>query len=183
MTPWPWLAGGAVVLLFGWLALGGPAEEAAAPPMVKAVLPSQAAPTPAAASEPAPRGIRVHGVLFRGERAAGSQALLSVEGQAAQPFRVGDAVAQGWSLDSVAPDHVVLALGSSRARLDVTYSVRAPDATPAAAPGQPVPVSLPAKTALPPGLTPAPAGAGPVERPAVTGNRRFLEDRMKRKER
>jgi hypothetical protein len=179
MKTWFWLFG-AAALLFAWLALRGPSDEAALPPaVVKTVMPpARTAPPPAvaaAAADPQPHGIRVHGVLFRGERDPGSQALLSVEGAGAQPFRVGDAVAQGWSLDSVAPDHVVLALGPARARLEVTYSVRAPDT---AVPAQPIPVA--AKPDLPPGLTPAVEGAAPPGPPAVTGNKRFLEDRMKR---
>lgn len=178
MKTWFWLFG-AAALLFAWLAMRGPSDEAVPAAMLKTVLPPPAAVAPpavaAAPADPQPLGIRVHGVLFRGARDPGSQALLSVQGTGAQAFRVGEAVAQGWSVDSVAPDHVVLAHGKARARLEVTYSVRANDA---AGPVQPIPVA--ARTELPPGLTPALEGAAPPGPPAVTGNKRFLEDRMKR---
>lgn len=180
MKTWFWLFG-AAALLFAWLAMRGPSDEPVPAAMLKTVQPPPSAVAPpavtTAAAQPQPVGIRVHGVLFRGERDPGSQALLSVQGAAAQAFRVGDAVAQGWSVDSMAPDHVVLAHGQSRARLEVTYSVRANDAQ---VPAQPIPVA--AKTEMPPGLTPAVQGAAPIGPPAVTGNKRFLEDRMKQRQ-
>jgi general secretion pathway protein C len=179
MKLWLLLIGGAT-LLFAWLALRGPADAPTAPAIVKAttVAPQEAArPELPPTAELQPRGIRVHGVLFRGERDPQSQALLSVEGQPAHPFRIGEAVAQGWALEKVAPDHVVLTLGGARARLDVSYSVRASE-TPAA---QTVPVSMPGPAVeAAPGLRPAPAGAAPPQPPSVTGNRAFMEARQKR---
>lgn len=184
MKLWLSLACG-LAALFAWLALrGGPAE---APPvaMVRttaAPAPIAAPATPAALPIAAPTGVRVHGVLQKGSQ---PQALMSIEGQPAHVFGVGDTVVRGWSLASVAADHVMLAQGDARARLDVSYSVSAPPAVtpPADAAAQPVPVGLRNRTLVKddplPGFVKTEAGS-PVRQPNPAANRRFLEDHQKR---
>ncbi|MBI5275927.1 MAG: hypothetical protein HY854_05650 [Burkholderiales bacterium] len=186
MRLWLALAGGAM-LVFAWLALRAPSDVAVPMTMVKATslpaAPAVMVPTPAALAVPQPRGIRVHGVLLRGEKAAArSEALLSVEGGAAQAFKVGEAVAQGWSLAAVAPDHVMLSHGDVRARIDVTYSVQAPVEQPpgglvkAVAKGD-------AKDEPAPGFVPAAAGSprtGPPGPANLAANAKFRQDMQNR---
>ena len=184
---WMLFLAGGVTLLFAWLALRAPSDapQAAGPP-VHAAAPPAAAPAPAvrlaAAEAPRPSGILLFGVLYRGAGDPGSQALLGVAGRPAQAFRVGDMVAQGWSLSSVAADHVMLAFGSALARLDITQSAQAQPLRTAA---QPVPVALPvnAREAPLPGFVPhapgtaaAPRAPGPAN---LATNRKFLEDMQK----
>jgi hypothetical protein len=117
MRLWLWLTG-AAMLVVAWLAMHAPADSPL-PPIAR---------TAGSASlqsilPPAPSGIRVHGVL-QGPASGGSpQALLSVEGGATHIVGVGEQVAQGWSLASVEQDHVVLAHGPARVRVDLLYSV------------------------------------------------------------
>ena len=186
MKPFFWLAGGLVVL-FAWLALRGiPDEVAVAPPGTTA--PPAAAPAAlriaAPASPAAPQGVRVHGVIYRGAESPGSQALISVQGGTAGAFAVGEHVAQGWSLHAVGRDHVVLAQGNEKARLDVVQPVQAESRanTPAA---QVTTVNLPAQPAakeeMLPGFIPHSARESPPpRRPDPAANRRFLEERQKR---
>lgn len=117
MRLWLWLTG-AALLLVAWLAVRGPADgpvppvaRTASSAALQSVLP------------PAPDGIRVHGVL-RGSAAGRSpQAVLSVAGGGTHVVGVGEPVAQGWSLAAVEQDHVVLAHGPARIRVDLLYSV------------------------------------------------------------
>jgi hypothetical protein len=117
MRLWLWLTG-AAMLLVAWLAMRGPADSPVPPIALTAGSASLQAILP-----PAPSGIRVHGVL-RGPASGGPpQALLSVEGGATHVVGIGEAVAQGWSLAAVEQDHVVLAHGPARVRVDLLYSV------------------------------------------------------------
>ena len=184
MKPFFWLAGG-LVLLFAWLALRGIPGEVLVAPAGTAGPPAPAAlRTAAPASPAAPQGVRVHGVMYRGAESPKSQALISVQGAAAGAFAVGEHVAQGWSLHAVGRDHVVLAQGNEKARLDVAQPVQAESRvnTPAA---QVTTVNLPAQPAakeeMLPGFIPHSAGASPPpRRPDPAANRRFLEERQKR---
>ncbi|MBA2674992.1 MAG: hypothetical protein H0U68_15080 [Ramlibacter sp.] len=112
----------------------------------------------------------MQGVLARPESGR-SEALLSTQGAAPQLYRTGDAVAGGWMLRRVAPDHVVLAKDGAEARLDLEA------ARPAMQAAAPAVKSLGADA--PPGLTPGLSPPRTVEgRPE--SNRRFLQDRRER---
>jgi hypothetical protein len=180
---------GAAMLAFAWLALRTPSDVAAPAVIVQATTAAAPAVPPAAArapdmGPPAPRGIRVHGVLYRGERDAASQALLSIEGRPTHVFKVGEPVAQGWSVDAIASDHVVLAHGGARARLDVSYSVAAP--TEAAGGGIVKAVAREDRKDEPvAGFMPAGAAAGsprlgPPGPANLAANRKFAQDMQQR---
>lgn len=141
-----------------------PPGPALPPPGAAAAVAPRPAP-PAAAARP--EGLTLQGVLAR--PGANSEALLGTQGAAPQLYRAGDAVAGGWVLRNVAPDHVVLAKDGAEARLDLN----APTAQAAA------PVLKGTSAEAPPGLA---AGLPPLRtaegRPE--SNRRFLQDRAER---
>ncbi len=62
-------------------------------------------PAPSAGAAAAPSNVQVVGVIAAGPQGV---ALLSVDGQAAKPFRVGEKVAEGLIVTAVTPDSVAL---------------------------------------------------------------------------
>ena len=127
---------------------------------------------PSVASSVGPwQRIELRGVLFRQDDPAASQALLSLDGQRAQVFHGGEPVLQGWMLQSIRQDHVVVAKGTEQHRLDVVQSASAPpDTAPTASASSPREVPLPGFIPQPPGQVAAPP-------PSLETNRRFLQDR------
>ena len=119
----PWLAAAAVVLglVLIFAAVIRPSPETVPHKAALNAGPAHATPPPAAlispgpaaVSEPPPR-ITVHGVLSQG-RDSFSQALLDVDGGPQQLYRIGEQVAQGWSLQAIQSDHVILAKGAAHA--------------------------------------------------------------------
>ena len=185
MKNFAWMAG-LLALLFAWLALRGNPDVVAVPagtagPTQPAAFRVAAPPGPAT-----PLGLRVHGVTYRGAESPKSQALISVRGGSAGAFGIGEHVAQGWSLLAVGRDHVVLAQGDHKARLEVMHAVNTePAASTSPAPAQVTTVNLPARQAakeeMLPGFIPHAAGVSPPPRtPDTAANRRFLEDRQRR---
>lgn len=179
-----WLALlGGVFLLVVWLVLRGAPDAADA--TVKQQLPVPAAPAAANApppvvvqspvGEPAPATppIVLRGVIFRGAGSDQSQALLSVSGQAAQVFRGGEVVDQGWRLESIHTDHVIVAKDGATTRLNVVGEA---GSALAAASG-----ASTAKEKPLPGFTkgPPPSASLSTAR-SHEQNQRFLRDRQKR---
>ena len=124
---WFLLLAGAVLVAIV-LALPGPAPTIdASPKAPPADLPAAA---PVAAVQPRPDSVPVaaqpaivlRGLIYRGKGSTESQALLSVDGRQQQLFRAGDAISAGWSLQAIAPDHVVVANGSASNKLAVTHA-------------------------------------------------------------
>lgn len=117
MRLWFWLTG-AAMLLAAWLAMRGPADGPV-PPLAR----TAGGATLQSVLPPPPDGIRVHGVLRGPGAGSRPQAVLSVGGSTTHVFGVGEPVAQGWSLAAVEQDHVILAHGPARTRVDLLYSV------------------------------------------------------------
>lgn len=141
-----------------------PQEQPAARPPALAVAPAASAPA-----------LQLRGVLYQANAVAQSQALLSVQGQPAQVFRSGEPVAQGWSLQSIHPDHVVIASQGAKLRLDVVQGTRTSQdvATAASAAAKPI------KEEPLPGFVRGPQGSpSRPESTSVEGNRRFMQDRQ-----
>ena len=139
---WFFLLAGAVLVAIV-LALPGPgpapaldaskAVPVAAPvPATVPVAVSQPPPDSAVASAKPPMVLR--GLIYRGKGSNESQALLGVDGKPQQLFRQGDAVANGWSVQAIATDHVVVANGAATAKLTVMPASATPITT-VAAPG------------------------------------------------
>jgi len=157
-----------------------PASRPAAP-----ALPPAPALAPVPASAPVARApgpwqrIELRGVLFQQNNPAASQALLSQDGQRAQVFHSGEQVLPGWTLQSIASDHVIVAQGAEHHRLDV---VQAPSAPSAAAPAQTPRIAAASATnpVTLPGFIPAPPGQRIAAPPSLETNRRFLQDRRNR---
>lgn len=127
------------------------------------------------ASSVAPwRRIELRGVLFQQNDPAASQALLSQDGGRARLFHSGEQVLQGWTLQSIRPDHVIVANGAEQHRLEVAQAASAPaQAPPAMTASATQPAALP-------GFIPAPPGQGVAAPPSLETNRRFLQDRRNR---
>ncbi|HVZ46001.1 MAG TPA: hypothetical protein VHA82_19490 [Ramlibacter sp.] len=174
----------AVAAVFAWLA-SRPAARSDSPPM-EATGPRgpSAAVTaiPAAtASTLSPSGMRVDGVLFRGAGHPASQAFISVGGAASRPFARGEPLAQGWTLAEVRPDHVILAHGETRARLDVVGLPLAANAQPATsddagAAGAAGSAGAASREAPLPGFIRLPPGAPLLPAVDTATNRRFVHD-------
>ncbi len=115
-----WLALlGGVFLLVVWLVLREAPQAPA--PAVRNVLPPPAAPAsppPAVAVVGAP-AVVLRGVVYRGPGSDQSQALLSVSGRPAQMFRAGEAVDQGWTLETIAQDHAIISKEGNKTRLAI----------------------------------------------------------------
>jgi hypothetical protein len=107
-----------------------PGAGPAAPSVAAAPIASAPAPL-ANAQAPAPR-IALAGVVAFGAADPRSQALLEVEGAAAQVFHPGETIAQGWQLRTVAADHVVIAQGTNTQRIALSAPSRATTAAAAA---------------------------------------------------
>lgn len=178
-----WLALlGGVFLLVVWLVLreapqapaagvGSASPAATAPPLNPPAAPPLA--TTAQAPVPAPP-IVLRGVLYRGPGSEQSEAFLSVSGRPAQMFRAKEAVDQGWLLDTVGPDHAVIAKDGSKTRLAIVSEPGTAGLTTAAA-------SSVAKDTPLPGFSKGgapPAMASPAK--SHEENQRFLQDRQKR---
>jgi hypothetical protein len=153
-----------------------PSPTATQPPASPAAsVPASMPPRPTVASSAGPwQRIELRGVLFRQDDPAASQALLSLDGQRAQVFHGGEPVLQGWMLQSIRQDHVVVAKGAEQHRLDVVQSALAPPvAAPAASASAPREVPLP-------GFIPGPPRQVAPPPPSLETNRRFLQDRLNR---
>jgi hypothetical protein len=131
---WLTLAGIIVVVL---VAVIRPDNEPGVTTARVSALPTQATPQPVrtsqgpdAAPELPPR-ITVHGVLSQGGDSF-SQALLDVDGGPQQLYRIGEQVAQGWSLQAIQSDRIILAKGPARA----TFALVATGPSSVAAAGQ-----------------------------------------------
>jgi hypothetical protein len=117
------LAAGVLLALAACDRAGPPAEPAPRPaaPVVAPAPPPPAGPTaPLVLAPPAPPDIALAGVVSFGATHPKSQALLSLDRAPAQVFHPGDAIAAGWSLRSVAADHVVIAQGEATRRIDLS---------------------------------------------------------------
>jgi general secretion pathway protein C len=132
---WFLLLAGAVLVAIV-LALPGPAPTLDASP--KAPAADVPAATPVAAVQPRPDSVPVaaaqpaivlRGLIYRGKGSAESQALLGVDGKQQQLFRAGDPISNGWSLQTIAADHVVVANGAASTKLAVMHAPAAPVAT------------------------------------------------------
>lgn len=186
-----WLAVLAVVSVLAVAALfmrgepvPAPSSPAASiPPAPRSVAAAPAATGPGRASvglgaQPWQR-IELRGVLFQRNDVAGSQALLSIDGQPVQVFRSGEQVLAGWALQSIQADHVTVANGVDQRRLDVMQpgAGRQAESTPASTPAS----GNSNKEAPLPGFIPSATPAGlPAPPPSVETNRRFLQDRQNR---
>lgn len=121
---WPsWLLATAVILGLGLLLVAVIRPDVGPAPAKVVVnrMPARATPPPVPSSQgPAiaelPPRITVHGVLSQG-RDSFSQALLDVDDGPQQLYRIGEPVAQGWSLQAIQSDHVILAKGAARATI------------------------------------------------------------------
>ncbi len=179
---WLTLAGILVVVL---VAVIRPDHEPVADTARVSAVPAQATPPPPvrtsqgpAAAPELPPHITVHGVLSQGGDSF-SQALLDVDGGTQQLYRIGEQVAQGWSLQAIQSDRVILAKGPARA----TFSLVATGPSSIAAAGQgrspsePAAgsVSAQAQTALP-GFVPGPPPRVASDNAAASErNRSFLQ--------
>jgi hypothetical protein len=193
-----WLALLGVIVAAGAAALimrGGPAPPVQLDATANLPVSPAAAPVPAPVPAPTPapaatataaapwQRIELRGVLFQQNNPAASQALLSQDGQRAQVFRSGEEVLPGWTLQSIAQDHVIVAKGSEQHRLDVMQTASASASAPAPAPRLPAPAAAVASTTKPvtlPGFIPAPSGRPLAAPPSLETNRRFLQDRRNR---
>ena len=171
---WFLLLAGAVLVAIV-LALPGPAPTLdASPKAPPAEVPAAA---PVAAVQPpqdnapvaAPPAIVLRGLIYRGKGSAESQALLGVDGRQQQLFRAGDAISGGWSLKTIAADHVVVANGSASTRLAVMHAPAAPVAT--AAPEKTVAANEAPLAGFSQGGPPRASANGT----ATERNRRFLQ--------
>lgn len=177
-----WLALLGVIVILGAAALflrarppapppPSPSTMLPAPPVAAVPQAAPAGPPVASSAESSWQRIELRGVLFRQNDPPASQALLSLDGQRAQVFHRGEQVLQGWTLQSIQPDHVVVGQGAEQHRLDVVQTASAPpDTAPAAAASAPREVPLP-------GFIPAPPGQATLPPPSLETNRRFLQDR------
>ena len=169
---WFLLLAGAVLVAIV-LALPGPAPTLDASP--KAPAADVPAPAPVAAAQPpqasvaAPPAFVLRGLIYRGKGSAESQALLGVDGRPQQLFRAGDAISNGWSLQAIAPDHVVVANGTASTKLAVMHAPAAPVAT--AAPEK----AVPANEAPLAGFTQGGPPRASANSTATERNRRFLQ--------
>ena len=84
---------------------GAIAQPAAASDLLQAGQLFGAPPAPSPSAAAAPSNVQVVGVIAAGPRGV---ALLSVDGQPAKPFRVGEKVAEGLTVSAVMPDSVAL---------------------------------------------------------------------------
>jgi hypothetical protein len=131
-------------------------------------------PAPAPVTQPAPPAavplmpppVRADGVV---ERSGVREALLSVNGGPVQRFLAGAPLIAGWNVASVGEDHVMLANGDRRVRLDVAGNAAAAAASSA---GSRAP---PQQQAQMPGFV---AGGIPPPPPGVASdsNQRFREE-------
>lgn len=165
------VAGGLVLLFVGGRDEAAPSGARPAAPTVAAAAPAArvTAPPPAKRIEP-PAGVTLQGVLLRGAQGAQSQALLTVDGQQ-QPYAIGDRVKDGWTVQAIREQQVVLANGGASTALGV--AAPAPPAAAGTERGAPTPVAATAPARLPGFVAGAAAplsDAGASER-----NRRFLE--------
>ena len=169
------LAGGSLVVALLVIFLR-PADEA---PVV-AGLPISTRPVPAAPVQDPPRlpagpgiaGIvKLQGVMYRGKDGAQSQALLSVNGQAEQMYRSGEAVVDGWSVHQISPQQVVLAKEGVLARLELLTQ---PSRVAQGAGASVAPPQLAASTQLLPGFAPGPPPVFSVGTPEER-NRNFVQ--------
>jgi general secretion pathway protein C len=91
-------------------------------------------------------GYRLHGIRLD---ARGGAAIIAGPDTPQAAYRVGDAIANGVVLDSVADDHVLVRTGSQRRRLDMaSEAADSPMPTPASAPG-PAPAAAAAAMTAP----------------------------------
>jgi hypothetical protein len=122
------LAGAVLVAIVLALPSPGPSpsiEAAKAPAPVAAPLsvPVAVPQLPANSAPPSTQPPMVlRGLIYRGKGSSESQALLAVDGKPQQLFRAGDAIAQGWSLQAIAPDHVIVAKDAATSKLAVVHS-------------------------------------------------------------
>jgi len=181
---WLALLAGAAVLAFALFLLPRRAEAprvAVDPGSVPAPSPPAAEPAlrpaPTAAPTPErPQNLALHGVLYRGPASDQSQALLSVAGAPAAPYARGQPVADGWSLQAIEQNHVVLAKGAAVARLDIVETAR-----PAAPANASAAAAAAAQERLPGFVAGAPpAGATVDAAQASERNRAFLQARQQR---
>lgn len=153
------------------------------PPRPDAIAPAN--PSPPATARPAapvaaerPQALALRGVLYRGPGNDQSRALLSSGDAPATVFSLGQAVGEGWTLQSVAENHVMLAKGPAVARLDLSEQAR-PATAQAPASGS---TGSSAEGPRMPGFVagaPPPAAALTPER-AAERNRAFLQARQQR---
>lgn len=180
---WFLLLAGAVLVAIV-LALPGPAPVLDASP--KAPLPA-AAPAAAPVADSQPRAdsaaasaqppIVLRGLIYRGKGSSESQALLGVEGKPQQLFRAGEPVSGGWSLQEIAPDHVIVANGAATTRLAVVHPPAAPVTTQAPAAGK----TAAAKDAPLAGFTPGGPPRARSDGTATERNRRFMQAMQNRR--
>jgi hypothetical protein len=118
----PGLAAGMLLALAACDRAGPPAEPAQRPvaPVVAPAPPAAAPAAPVVLAPPAAPDIALAGVVSFGATHPKSQALLSLDRAPAQVFHPGDAIAAGWSLRSVAADHVVIAQGEATRRIELS---------------------------------------------------------------
>jgi hypothetical protein len=177
---WAWLIAGAVLLgiLF---ALPGTGPSSDVPPESPAP-----AVAPVAITQPLPQAtpaaarpvMVLRGLIYRGKDSKHSQALLAVDGRPQQALRAGDPIDRGWSLKTIAPDHVLVANGAATARLEVTTAAAA---SPFAA-ATPATAKTVATTEAPlPGFAPGPRPRAAMDAATTERNRRFLQDSQSRR--
>ena len=173
---WFFLAAGAVLLGIV-LALPGPGPDSAidASPKLQAPIPAAvpvAVTPPAVSVAQAPRPTMVlRGLIYRGKGSAHSHALLDVDGKAQQPLRAGEAIAAGWTLQAIAPDHVIVGNGTDSARLDVVAGAPAAVAAAQPAAGKTVAANAAPLAGFAPGAPPRMLADGK----AHERNQRFLQ--------
>lgn len=166
-----------------WFALAGRSNDPAPGVLAPAVpapveIPSAQAPGPLLAErapDSHPRMV-LHGVMLQGKNGESSHALLGLDGQAARSYRVGELISEIWTVASIAADHVMIANGPTRARLELK-----PGAVSSAAPGAPTASASAPKDSPLPGFSPGlRANAGPPDAAALEVNRRFLKARQEK---
>lgn len=175
------VAGIGLVVLVALLVLGLAPDSlrVATPASTARTAPAPALPpvAPVPAASPAVSNLALRGAMVQPGQPDASIALLSVDGAAARAFRPGDVVSGSMRLASVAADHVIVVQDGLSSRVDLSEEARASAGTSPAAMGTPAashPQSLP-------GLSP---GAPPDENALAASrlqNRKFLEDRAKRR--
>ncbi|MBG9387940.1 type II secretion system protein N [Caenimonas aquaedulcis] len=155
-----------------------PAEPAKPAPAVRVPDTAPAAAPPVAAA-PAltPPAMALKGVMSFGPEDRRSEALLAVGDSSAQAFHPGDTIAGGWSLRSVASDHIVIAQGATTHRIDLSTAPAASPPSTAAASARIAPQDKP----LPGFVESAPPRFSATDGQASARNRAFLEGRMQRR--